>query len=90
MSTDFEAWQKTSIEIWLGTLVRLWKIIRASSSQEMRPDVPVQIATWTRVKVHGNCHVQFEKAYYSAPFRLVHQELFLKATDTSVKRYYDL
>ena len=37
------------------------------------PDVPVQIATWTRVKLHGNCHVQFEKAYYSAPFRLVHQ-----------------
>ncbi|MBW1951342.1 MAG: IS21 family transposase, partial [Deltaproteobacteria bacterium] len=54
------------------------------------PDVPVQIATWTRVKVHGNCHVQFEKAYYSAPFRLVHRELFLKATDTSVKLYHDI
>jgi len=54
------------------------------------PDVPVQTATWTRVKVHGNCHVQFEKAYYSAPFRLVHRELFLKATDTSVKLYHDI
>ena len=53
------------------------------------PDVPVEIAVWTRVKLHGNCHVQFEKAYYSAPFRLVHQELFLKATDTTVKLYYD-
>ena len=51
------------------------------------PDVPVQMATWTRVKVHGNCHVQFEKAYYSVPFRLVHQELMLKATDTTVKLY---
>jgi transposase len=54
------------------------------------PDVPVQIAVWTRVKVHGNCHVQFEKAYYSAPFQLVHQELFLKATDTTVKLYHDI
>jgi transposase len=54
------------------------------------PDVPVQIAQWTRVKVHGNCHVQFEKAYYSAPFRLVRQELFLKATDTTVKLYHDI
>ena len=54
------------------------------------PDVPVQIATWTRVKLHGNCHVQFEKAHYSAPFRLVHQELFLKATDTTVKLYHDI
>ena len=54
------------------------------------PDVPVQIATWTTVKLHGNCHVQFEQAYYSAPFRLVHQQLWLKATDTSVKLYHEL
>jgi len=54
------------------------------------PDVPVQIATWTGVKLHGNCHVQFEKAYYSAPFRLVHQQLWLKATDTTVKLYHDI
>lgn len=53
------------------------------------PDVPVQIARWTRLKVHGNCHVQFEKAYYSAPFRLVHQQVFLRATDTTVKLYLD-
>jgi transposase len=54
------------------------------------PDVPVQIATWTKVKVHGNCHVQFEKAFYSAPFRLVRQQLWLKATDTAVHLYHDL
>jgi transposase len=54
------------------------------------PDVPVQIATWTRLKLHGDCHVRFEKAFYSAPFRLVHQELDLKATDTSVKLYRNL
>ena len=54
------------------------------------PDVPVQIAVWTKVKVHGNCHVQFEKAYYSAPFRLVRRQLWLKATDTAVNLYHDL
>ena len=54
------------------------------------PDVPVQIATWTQVKVHGNCHVQFEKAFYSAPFRLVRQKLWLKATDTTVRLYNKL
>jgi transposase len=54
------------------------------------PDVPVQAATWTRLKLHGDCHVRFEKAFYSAPFRLVHQELWLKATDTSVKLYRHL
>jgi len=54
------------------------------------PDVPVQPATWTRLKLHGDCHVRFEKAYYSAPFRLIHRELWLKATDTSVKLYHNL
>ena len=54
------------------------------------PDVPVQIATWTKVKLHGNCHVQFEKAFYSAPFRLVRQMLWLRATDTTVRLYHNL
>jgi transposase len=54
------------------------------------PDIPPELATWTKVKLHGNCHVQFEKAYYSAPFRLVHKPLWLKATETNVKLFDDL
>ena len=54
------------------------------------PDVPVQLATWTQLKLHGDCHVRFEKALYSAPFRLVHQPLWLKATDNNVKLYHNL
>ena len=54
------------------------------------PDVPVEIAAWCRVKLHGNCHVQFEKASYSAPFTLIRQNLWLKATDATVKIYHDL
>ena len=37
------------------------------------PDVAPEVVTWAGVKLHGNCHVQFEKAFYSAPFQLVHQ-----------------
>jgi hypothetical protein len=40
--------------------------------------------------LHGNCHVQFEKTYYSAPFRLVRRQLWLKATETTVKLFYNL
>lgn len=54
------------------------------------PDVPPELSTWTRVKLHGNCHVQFEKALYSAPYRLVHAPLWLKATETTVKLFHDL
>ena len=54
------------------------------------PDVPVEPAAWCQVKVHGNCHVQFEKAYYSAPYPLAHKQLWLRATDNTVKLYSDL
>lgn len=49
------------------------------------PDIPVQLAVWTQVKVHGNAHVAFEKNLYSVPFQLIRQTLWLKATDTSVQ-----
>lgn len=53
------------------------------------PDVPVQLAVWTRVKVHGNAHVALEKNLYSVPFRLIRQTLWLKATDTTVQIFRD-
>ncbi len=51
------------------------------------PDVPPELAVWAQVKVHGDCHVQFEQCRYSAPYTLVHQSLWLRATDTSVRIY---
>jgi transposase len=51
------------------------------------PDVPPVLATWNRLKVHGNAHVQFEKCLYSVPFRLVRQTLWLKASDATVELY---
>jgi len=39
------------------------------------PDIPPELAAWASAKLHGNCHVQFEKSFYSAPFTLVHKSL---------------
>ncbi len=54
------------------------------------PDVPVEAAVWCEATLHGNCHVQFEKAHYSAPYTLIHRKLWLKATDTTVKMFHNL
>ncbi len=35
------------------------------------PDRPPELAEWTKVKVHGDCHVQFGKCLYSVPYTLV-------------------
>lgn len=52
------------------------------------PAVAPELAVWAEHKLHGNCHLQFEKAYYSAPFKLVHKQLWVKATETTVKIYH--
>ena len=51
------------------------------------PDAPPEPATWAKVKVHRDAHVQYRQNYYSVPFRLAGQTLWLKATDTMVTLY---
>lgn len=53
------------------------------------PEQPPELSVWEKVKVHSNCHVQFLKCYYSAPFRLVKQELWLRASETTVRLYLE-
>jgi transposase len=54
------------------------------------PDIPPELATWVKVTVHGDCHVQFEKCRYSVPFRLVGRTLWLRASQTTVRIYHDV
>jgi transposase len=42
------------------------------------PDQPYDLAVWKQVKLHRDCHLVFEQAYYSAPFRLVGQKLWVR------------
>lgn len=48
------------------------------------PAIIPELCEYAKVKVHGDCHVQFEKRRYSVSYKLVHQELWLKATETNV------
>lgn len=53
------------------------------------PEVPPEPAGWARVKVHRDAHVQFRKALYSVPFQRIGQDLWLRATATTVRLYAD-
>jgi len=53
------------------------------------PDVPPELATWASVVVHRDAHVQFDRALYSVPFRLMGQTLWLRATASAVQIYRD-
>ena len=51
------------------------------------PGTPYDLAIWKQVKLHRDCHVVFDKAYYSAPFRLVGQQLWVRGGVQSVQIY---
>lgn len=52
------------------------------------PDRPPELCEWTSAKVHGDCHVQFEKRKYSAPHKLAHREVWIRATETCVHIFH--
>lgn len=51
------------------------------------PDIAPDISTWHQLKVHRDCHIQFDKAYYSAPFTLVGRRLWVQVSDNALAIY---
>jgi len=49
------------------------------------PVRPPEPGVWTRVKVHRDAHVQFEKCLYSVPYTLLGLTLWLKAVPATVR-----
>ncbi|GGI93732.1 IS21 family transposase [Legionella impletisoli] len=53
------------------------------------PAQPFELSVWKQVKVHGDCHVQYEKCRYSVPYKYVRQALWLRACETSIRLYQE-
>ncbi len=52
------------------------------------PTTPFEVCEWVYGrKVSPNCHVSFEKNYYSAPYPLIGRKLDVRYTDTVVELY---
>ena len=49
------------------------------------PDTAYDMAVWKEVKLHRDCHLIFDQAYYSAPFRLVGQKLWVRGGSREVQ-----
>jgi hypothetical protein len=53
------------------------------------PAIAPDLGSWHSVRLHRDCHVQFERCFYSAPFTLIAKTLWLRATDSAVAIYQD-
>lgn len=51
------------------------------------PRAGYDMAVWKEVKLHRDCHLVFEQAYYSAPVRLVGQQLWVRGGTQEVQIY---
>ena len=45
---------------------------------------------WKEAKLHSDCYIHVERSFYSAPFRLIEQQLLAQVTTHSVRIYQDL
>lgn len=66
-------------------------LLRFQETEQARlqplPATPYDLAEWKEVKLHPDCHVVFDNAYYSAPFRLVGQKVQVRGGTREVKIY---
>ena len=53
------------------------------------PSEPYEIVSWKEAKLHPDCHIEFEGAYYSAPYQLVGQYVWVCGTDKVVTIFQD-
>ena len=51
------------------------------------PPTPYDLALWKRATLHRDCHIVFEQAFYSAPFRLIGQRLWVRGGSREVRLY---
>ena len=53
------------------------------------PAIAPDLGSWHQVVVHRDCHVQYDRSFYSVPFALVGKTLWLRATDGAVAIHED-
>lgn len=53
------------------------------------PEIPYEVLTFHVAKVHPDCHVVFDKSFYSAPHRLIGRQVELRATAGRVELYFE-
>lgn len=53
------------------------------------PVVRYEVVVWKQAKLHPDCHVVFDHAYYSAPHRLINRQLLVRAIAERVEIYYE-
>jgi transposase len=52
------------------------------------PAAPFELATWLQAKANIDYHVVVDKHYYSVPYRLIHEQIDVRLTDSVVELFH--
>lgn len=52
------------------------------------PAEAYEFAVWKKARVHIDYHVEFDKHYYSVPFELIGEEVFVRVTERTVEIFH--
>ena len=52
------------------------------------PEQPYEFAVWKKAHVNIDYHIQFEKHYYSVPYTLIHEELYVRAAESTIEIFF--
>jgi len=66
------------------TRVRLFEEVDRPALKPL-PEEPYQFATWKKVRVHPDYHVEVERHYYSVPYHYVHEQMEARIGEKTVE-----
>lgn len=62
---------------------------REQAALQPLPAEPYDLGVWRQAKLHPDCHVVVDGAYYSAPFRLIGRILWVRNNGVAVQIFHD-
>lgn len=90
---DALVWVQTVAGVRIHGTTRKQPLPRFLSGEQsaLRPLPPTayERVTWKRVKLHRDCHVTFDNAYYSAPASLIGEVLWVRADAQRVELWHN-
>ena len=65
-----------------------WFEVQEKSQLLPLPAAPFQLATWSQAKANIDYHVVVDNHFYSVPYQLIHEQLDVRKTDSTVELFH--
>jgi transposase len=90
-NADVRTWCLTTAGLRSHGTTKAQPLVRFQTREQAQlrplPPTPYDLAIWKRAKLHRDSYIVFEHSFYSAPFRLVGQTLWVRGGSQTLRIY---